>query len=60
MSEEDEAAELEGDKVVQEIKDNPTKKRKGKLKMCKDLSNTVAICQSVGFKGFEYAKNNCK
>ena len=58
VSDEDEAAEMPDEKVQNQENGKP--KKKGKLKMCKELSDTVAICQSVSFKGFEYAKNNCK
>jgi hypothetical protein len=55
VSDEDESAEME----VDSVKADPKKKAE-KLKLAKQLSDLVIICQSVSFKGFEYAKTSRK
>ena len=40
--------------------DVKTKKRGHTLKLARELSDIVTICQSVKFKGFDFAINNCK
>ncbi|OAF66213.1 hypothetical protein A3Q56_06034 [Intoshia linei] len=46
------------DDSVSEEDENDTGKPHVKLKMHIGLSNLVGICQSVSFKGFDYAKTN--
>ncbi|XP_072034254.1 1-phosphatidylinositol 4,5-bisphosphate phosphodiesterase delta-4-like isoform X2 [Amphiura filiformis] len=74
VSEEDEAADLEVEdeeiKKKMELEKKQSKKRisstssisnksqKKKVKLAKELSDTVVLFKSVGFKGFKYAKEN--
>ncbi len=57
VSDEDEAADIEDEAVKADIQ---KKKKASKLKLAKELSDCVVMCQSVSFKGFDYALNNCK
>ena len=56
VSDEDEAAEMADDSVKEDAK----KKKHSKHKLARELSDLVVICQSVSFKGFDYAKDNCE
>ena len=47
---------MEADVVKADVK----QKKGHKLKLARELSDLVTICQSVSFKGFDYARNNCK
>ena len=58
MSDEDEAADIEDETVKQDVQQK--KKKASKLKLARELSDIVVLCQSVSFKGFDYAVNNCK
>ena len=63
VSDEDEAADIEvADGEKEEVKESLKKKkqRSEKHKLAKELSDCVILCQSVSFKGFEHAANNCK
>lgn len=53
VSDEDESAEMEDESVKANIK-----KKEEKLKLAKELSDLVIICQSVSFKSFEHSKQN--
>ena len=57
MSDEDEAAEMEDESVAEDVK---KKKSSHKLKLARELSDLVTICQSVSYKGFNYAMNKCE
>ena len=56
VSDEDEAADVPDDSVKQNLK----KSSEAHTKLSKDLSDTVVFCQSVHFKGFAHAQNNCE
>jgi len=53
VTDEDEAAEMP-DNEISKIK------KKSKVKLSKELSNCVIICQSVSFKSFEESRQKCK
>ncbi|XP_077347360.1 1-phosphatidylinositol 4,5-bisphosphate phosphodiesterase delta-1 isoform X3 [Lithobates pipiens] len=53
VSDEDEAAEMEDEAVKSKV--NAKKSTAAKLKLAKELSDTVIYCKSVHFRGFEYA-----
>lgn len=53
VSDEDEAAEMEDEAVKSKV--NAKKSTAAKLKLAKELSDTVVYCKSVHFRGFEYA-----
>lgn len=53
VSDEDEAAEMEDETVKSKV--NAKKSAAAKLKLAKELSDTVLYCKSVHFRGFEYA-----
>ncbi|XP_068092058.1 1-phosphatidylinositol 4,5-bisphosphate phosphodiesterase delta-1 isoform X2 [Hyperolius riggenbachi] len=53
VSDEDEAAEMEDEAVKSTV--NAKKSGSAKLKLAKELSDTVVYCKSVHFRGFEYA-----
>ncbi|CAI9540028.1 unnamed protein product, partial [Staurois parvus] len=53
VSDEDEAAEMEDEAVKSKV--NAKKSKAAKLKLAKELSDTVLYCKSVHFRGFEYA-----
>ncbi|XP_040208727.1 1-phosphatidylinositol 4,5-bisphosphate phosphodiesterase delta-1 isoform X2 [Rana temporaria] len=53
VSDEDEAAEMEDEAVKSKV--NAKKSTATKLKLAKELSDTVIYCKSVHFRGFEYA-----
>ncbi|KAE8595390.1 hypothetical protein XENTR_v10015718 [Xenopus tropicalis] len=52
VSDEDEAAEMADEAVRSKVQEA---KRKAKLKLAKELSDTVVYCKSVHFGGFDYA-----
>ncbi|XP_018122576.1 1-phosphatidylinositol 4,5-bisphosphate phosphodiesterase delta-1 isoform X1 [Xenopus laevis] len=52
VSDEDEAAEMEDEAVKSKVQEA---KGKAKLKLAKELSDTVVYCKSVHFGGFDYA-----
>ncbi|OCT73826.1 hypothetical protein XELAEV_18032790mg, partial [Xenopus laevis] len=52
VSDEDEAAEMEDEAVKSKVQEA---QRKAKLKLAKELSDTVVYCKSVHFSGFDYA-----
>ncbi|XP_063159380.1 1-phosphatidylinositol 4,5-bisphosphate phosphodiesterase delta-1 isoform X1 [Candoia aspera] len=54
VSDEDEAAEMEDEAVKSEVE---KKKVSDKLKLAKELSDTVIYCKSVHFQGFEDTKS---
>ena len=48
-------------RLLLQIKEDVKTKKKGtKLKLARAFSDCVTICQSVKFKGFDFAVNNCK
>ncbi|KAG8573265.1 hypothetical protein GDO81_012338 [Engystomops pustulosus] len=53
VSDEDEAAEMEDEAVKSTV--HAKKGASTKLKLAKELSDTVIYCKSVHFRGFEYA-----
>ena len=57
VSDEDEAADMEDEKVKEDVK---KVNKKSKVHLAKELSDCVVICQSVSFKGYEYAELKCK
>jgi len=59
VSDEDEAAEMEDETVKTDVSQ---KKKSHTLKLAHELSDLVTLCQSVHFKGFQYARDhyNCK
>ncbi|KAM4688246.1 1-phosphatidylinositol 4,5-bisphosphate phosphodiesterase delta-1 isoform 2-T2 [Discoglossus pictus] len=52
VSDEDEAADMDDEAVKSKVQD---KSKGAKLKLAKELSDTVIYCKSVHFRGFEYA-----
>ncbi|XP_075068291.1 1-phosphatidylinositol 4,5-bisphosphate phosphodiesterase delta-1 isoform X2 [Mixophyes fleayi] len=56
VSDEDEAAEMDDDAVKSKV--GAKKSAGAKLKLAKELSDTVIYCKSVHFRGFEYAAKN--
>ncbi|MEE6467416.1 hypothetical protein FKM82_007233 [Ascaphus truei] len=55
VSDEDEAAEIENEAVKSKLQ---SKSKGSKLKLAKELSDTVLYCKSVHFRGFDYALEN--
>ncbi|KAM9308185.1 1-phosphatidylinositol 4,5-bisphosphate phosphodiesterase delta-1 [Gastrophryne carolinensis] len=53
VSDEDEAAEMDDEAVKSKV--NAKKSTGAKLKLAKELSDTVIYCKSVHFRGFDYA-----
>lgn len=56
VSDEDEAAEMEDEAVKSKV--HAKKGTGAKLKLAKELSDTVIYCKSVHFRGFEYASEH--
>ncbi|KAM8967174.1 1-phosphatidylinositol 4,5-bisphosphate phosphodiesterase delta-1 [Pelodytes ibericus] len=56
VSDEDEAAEMEDEAVKSTVE--AKKSTSAKLKLAKELSDTVIYCKSVHFKGFDYASEH--
>ena len=45
---------------METLQEEKNAKKKKKQKLAKELSRCVNYVSSVGFKGFEHAKQNCK
>ncbi|CAH2281940.1 1-phosphatidylinositol 4,5-bisphosphate phosphodiesterase delta-1 isoform X1 [Pelobates cultripes] len=56
VSDEDEAADMDDEAVKSNVQAKKT--ASAKLKLAKELSDTVIYCKSVHFRGFEYALKN--
>uniref|UniRef100_A0A8C5QKT2 Phosphoinositide phospholipase C n=1 Tax=Leptobrachium leishanense TaxID=445787 RepID=A0A8C5QKT2_9ANUR len=56
VSDEDEAADMEDEAVKSKV--DAKKSKSSKLKLAKELSDTVIYCKSVHFRGFDYALQN--
>jgi phosphatidylinositol phospholipase C delta len=56
VSDEDEAADIDDDTVKEDVQQK--KKSTNKVQLARELSDCVVLCQSVAFKGFDYAVNN--